>query len=340
VYWRQVLAQTTQPQAASGELKDLAAALGKDFILGVPGFMTQSLSGWEPKKLWTPSGPGRAKFEECAFAQGFDSRADGRSLVAADLDGDGDLELLMLNRGTPKLQLFDNAAQTSGNAVELTLVPKAKGHEGEGTLIRTSRGVFSVALARGFASSVEPRVHLGLGKDAAVEVEVQWRHGVRESFPRLAAGFVHALAEGTGKPVRSVPFAVRPKRPGQPFPSTLEALGLEPSEQVTVVQLFLKGCKPCAEEAPVLNTLFANKQVRVVGLGLHPDGEALAAAAKSLGLTYPVKPLSEPLADALSIAGQLPLPILLVYGKDGTLARVLPGPKALSPVLAELMDAR
>lgn len=86
----------------------------------------------------------------------------------------------------------------------------------------------------------------------------------------------------------------------------------------------------------MLNALFDAKRARVVGLGLHPEGEALTAAAVSLGLKYPVRPLKDALADALSTGGQLPLPILLVYGKDGALRRVLPGPKALEPVLAEL----
>ena len=44
-------------------------------------------------------------FDDCAWGQGFDSRMDGRSLVAADMDGDGDLDLVLWNRVQPKLQL-------------------------------------------------------------------------------------------------------------------------------------------------------------------------------------------------------------------------------------------
>ena len=305
-----------------------------DFLpLTTPASLSQSFSGWEPKKLWRHTEDGKP-FEECAFVEGFDSRFDGRSLISADLDGDGDLELLMLNRAAPKLQLFSNVGE-GGNAVELTFKPKSGNPEGEGTLVRTKRGIFPVVLQRGYASSVEPRVHLGLGTDTQVDVEVQWRSGAREKFAALPAGNTVTLAEGTGKASRVVPFGPKVKPPAQVFPSTLAALGLTADGRPTLVQLFLRGCKPCAEEAPVLNALAKKTAVRVVGLGLHPDAE-LSEAAKSLRITYPVQALPEAIADGLSTAGQLPLPIILFYRADGTLRRVLPGPKGLAAALAEL----
>jgi len=300
--------------------------------LTTPAALTQSFSGWEPKKLWRHTADG-APFEECAFVEGFDSRFDGRSLISADLDGDGDQELLMLNRAAPKLQLFANTGE-GGNAIELTFKPKSGNPEGEGTLVRTKRGIFPVVLQRGYASSVEPRVHLGLGADTTVDVEVQWRSGAREKFAALPAGNSMALAEGTGKASRVVPFAPKVKPPPPVFPSTLGALGLSSDGRPTLVQLFLRGCKPCAEEAPVLNALAKKSAMRVVGLGLHPEAE-LASAAKSLRIAYPVQVLPEVIADGLSTGGQLPLPIILVYRADGSLSRVLPGPKGLTSVLAE-----
>ena len=76
------------------------------------GGATESFSGWEPKKLWR-SRDGAS--EECAWTEGFDTRTDGRSLIASDLDDDGDVDLLMLNRNAPRLQLFRNDGEVSGN---------------------------------------------------------------------------------------------------------------------------------------------------------------------------------------------------------------------------------
>ena len=70
---------------------DRVGATGQGLV-GPETLPTESFSGWEPKKLFTrPAGAER--FDDVAWTWGFDSRADGRSLIAADLDGDGDLDL-------------------------------------------------------------------------------------------------------------------------------------------------------------------------------------------------------------------------------------------------------
>lgn len=311
------MAQTTS--AARGEAFPRTAAVptGAD--------ATMSFSGWEPKKLWSaPSDGGAAT--ECAFAEGFDSRADGRSLVSADLDGDGDLDLLMRNRAAPKLQLFENQGE-GGNAVEVVLAPDGGSPEGEGAVVYEAGRAFPVVLARGFASGVDPVVHVGLGARAEASLEVRWRSGAR-TRAEVKAGRRVRLHEHGAVEVVSV-FQDKAREPPRPFPSTLEALGLTPTRDVTVAQLFLEGCKPCAAEVPALKALEA--KVQLVSLGLH-EGEALTLAAKSLGISWPVAPLPHEVADALSTSGSLPLPLLLVYRK-GVLDRVLPGPAALEAVI-------
>ncbi len=323
------MAQATNRAFTSKEVETI-----NEFIVGLDTNPPSSFSGWEPKRLWHhPAQPG--PFEECAYAEGFDSRADGRSLVAADFDGDGDLDLVMLNRAGQRLQYFENAG-TGGNAAALELVPHSGPREPEGVLVRADGlGIFAAALERGFASSVAPNVHLGLGERKSVDVEVQWRDGQRERFAGLAAGQTHVLEQGKSKPVRSTPFAARHEPGRLPWPGQLSALGLAPAAKPTVVQLFLKSCKACGEEAPALGRLAQSGRAVVTGLGMAPAGEALADTAKALHITYPVQPLPEAIADALSTAGELPLPLLLVYGSDGTLKRVLRGPAALEGVLAE-----
>jgi hypothetical protein len=288
---------------------------------------SMSFSGWEPKKLWvTPADGGRST--ECAFADGFDSRADGRSLVSADLDGDGDLDLLMRNRAAPKLQLFENEGAV-GRAVEVELVPDGGSPFGEGAQVREGGRSFTVMLARGYASGVDPVVHEGLGERKVASLEVAWRSGVVETV-EVPEGQRVRVAEGQGVTSRRA-FVSKAASPVRPFPFTLAALGLTASKDVTVVQLFLKGCKPCADEVPALKAIAP--RVQLVSLGLH-EGEALTEAAASLGITWKVKPLPPDVADALSTGGSLPLPVLLVY-RNGVLVRVLPGPRALVSVLDE-----
>ncbi len=306
------------------------------FMVGLDTNPQSSFSGWEPKRLFhRPTGEG--PFEECAYAEGLDSRSDGRSLVAADFDGDGDLDLLLLVRAGQRLQYFENAGE-GGGAAELELVPHSGPREPEAVQVRAAGvGAFTTALQRGYVSSVPPTVHLGLGARKSVDVEVQWRDGKKDRFTGLAAGARHVLEQGKPKPVRSTPFAPRhPPAPALPWPGHLADVGLRPAGTPTVVQLFLKSCKACSEEAPKLSRLWRSKRAAVAGLGMAPQGEALDATAKAMHLDYPVQPMSEQLADALSTAGELPLPLLLVYGTDGELKRILRGPDALEVVLAEL----
>jgi hypothetical protein len=314
------VAQATAGEQKRGSIPRTAPVEGSDDA-------TMSFSGWEPKKLWlTPPDGGQST--ECAFTEGFDSRADGRSLVAADLDGDGDLDLLMRNRAAPKLQLFENEGP-SGRAVEVELVPDGGSPFGEGARVFESGRAFPVVLARGYATSVDPVVHVGLGQRAKASLEVRWRSGAVEQV-EVPAGQRVRVSEGQGV-TASRPFVDKPAEAAPPFPASLGALGLTASADTTVVQLFLKGCAPCAAEVPALRAV--EKRVQLVSLGLH-EGAALTEAAASLGITWAVSALPAPAADALSTAGSLPLPILLVYRK-GALTRVLPGPRALEAVLAE-----
>ncbi len=316
---------------APGSLPALSArdlAVLDHIVSLVPGQLWSSFSGWEPKRLWRSIGDGG--YEEVAYAEGFDSRLDGRSLAAADFDGDGDQELLMLTRGG-RLQLFENVG-ANGHAVELELAPKTGARDPEGIIVRADGlGAFTTTLARGYVSTVPATLHLGLGSRADVGVEVQWRDGARERFGPLAAGQRHVLAQGEGPKARaSVAFAAPRAEKAAPWPATLKALGLEPAATPTVVQLFTRGCKPCAEEAPVLAKL---QGARVVALGLVAEGDTPQAAAASLGITTEARVLSAGTAEALSRGGELPLPLLLVYGADGALKRVLPGPAQLTDAL-------
>ncbi|MEW5742632.1 MAG: ASPIC/UnbV domain-containing protein [Myxococcota bacterium] len=284
----------------------------------------QSFSGWEPKKLWLRTDGG---VEECAWTEGFDTRADGRSLFAGDLDGDGDVDLLLLNRNAPRLQLFENRGPR-GHAVRLRFVPAAGHRDADGTRVQVNGRAEQVLLARGFSTVVAPELVRGLGAATHADVVVTWRSGQRTTH-RVPADATSTLYEKGGR-TESTPFRTSAPPPPPRFPTTAEALGL-PAGKRLVVPLFLAGCEPCRKEAPVLNRLAALGAVGVVGLGAVKDGEDARAVAKALGYRFEVRALPDWAGDALATNGQLTFPLALVFGAGGGLERVVTDVAQLPP---------
>jgi hypothetical protein len=57
---------------------------------------------------------GRGRFTEIGFLAGVDLRDDGRSVVAMDLEGDGDADLLVKNLTTPPVVLRNDFGRPEG----------------------------------------------------------------------------------------------------------------------------------------------------------------------------------------------------------------------------------
>ena len=72
----------------------------------IPGLESQSFSGNEEDTLFMNDG--RGHFTDCAAQARVDLRTDGRASAWADLDNDGDLDLVMHQIQSPELRMFRN----------------------------------------------------------------------------------------------------------------------------------------------------------------------------------------------------------------------------------------
>ncbi len=150
----------------------------------------------EPNLLFRGLAGGR--FEEVVPRGGTDPLLIGTSRAAAfgDVDGDGRVDLLVVERDGPA-RLLINVVQEPGNWIAFRVLDRT-GRDAEGAIVqatvqgrrlrRDARAGFS------YLASSDPRVHLGLGPATTAEdVTVTWPDGARRSYGTLEGGRVHDL---------------------------------------------------------------------------------------------------------------------------------------------------
>ncbi len=127
--------------------------------------------------------------------------ATSRGAAFGDLDNDGGIDVVVVNRDAP-VRILRNVTNDRGRWI-LTRVQEKNGRDALGATVtamidgrRVRRDVLSTY---SYASSSDPRVHFGLGGAAGVgDVRVRWVDGTEESFGDFDAGQVVALRRGTG----------------------------------------------------------------------------------------------------------------------------------------------
>lgn len=157
----------------------------------------------EENLLFRGLGPGR--FSEVQPRGGVAEPlvATSRAAAFGDVDGDGALDVLLVNRDGPAHLLLNRA----GGARHWILlrVCESSGRDALGAsvelLLPGGPVRREVASASSYLAASDPRVHLGLGSTTVVErATVRWVDGAREAFGPLAADQVHVLRRGAGSP--------------------------------------------------------------------------------------------------------------------------------------------
>ncbi len=129
--------------------------------------------------------------------------ATSRGLAAGDLDNDGAVDLVVVNRDGP-VRVLRNRAAAGKHWLGLRLLDPA-GHETRNAVVRVEAGGRILWRQdqpnQGYCSSHDPRVHFGLGHAAgAAHAWVRWADGKSEDFGPLAADRLHELRAGKGRP--------------------------------------------------------------------------------------------------------------------------------------------
>ena len=143
---------------------------------------------------------GDLQFEDLSSRWGLDHFGVSTGSAMGDLDGDGDLDLVVNGFEEPIL-VYRNDVST-GNPLRIKLKGRVSNSGGIGTkiILDTNNGrksmVRYVTGSRGFMSSSEPIVHFGLGNmDMAEKITIDWPSGITQILQDIPANFLYVIAE-------------------------------------------------------------------------------------------------------------------------------------------------
>ena len=146
---------------------------------------------------------GGLTFNNEAKALGLDQPSYSNGSLYADLDNDGDLDLV-INNLDQEAFIYQNQSEKSGNTfLKIDLKSEGKNQFAIGAQVILSSGKEKwsqrLSTSRGFQSGPSTTLVFGLGKAATIDsIQVNWPDGRKEIFPETQSNKTLILTQGKG----------------------------------------------------------------------------------------------------------------------------------------------
>ncbi|MEO7698361.1 MAG: FG-GAP-like repeat-containing protein [Opitutus sp.] len=186
---------------------------------------------------------GDLDFENVSAAWGLDEKGVSFGAAFGDLGGDGNLSVIYTNYEKGATVLRNESDR--GHRIVVELRGTVSNRFGIGAVVKVESAlglqVRPLMLARGYLSSSEPMVHVGLGADTLVQrLTVTWPSGHVQVFENLSADQRYTITE-PDSPIALTTAPSSPARPG--FTEVSQTVGLafrspeEPINETSVQRL-------------------------------------------------------------------------------------------------------
>lgn len=162
-----------------------------------PDMEGRTLSGYQKNKIWLNDGAG--KFREVADAVGGALDLDSRAVAFADLNNDGNLEILVATQKGP-LKIYSTVVQEGKNWVGFRLEGRETNRSAIGTQVEVvwegKSQIQVVQSASGFSAQNQRNLHFGLGEaDQVDRVIIKWPGGKTDTLEHPEINKVHEITE-------------------------------------------------------------------------------------------------------------------------------------------------
>ena len=147
---------------------------------------------------------GNLNFKPCSTAIGLGDSLISNGAAYADLDGDGDLDLVLNNTDTFASVYENKTNKTAAHSIRFKLAGNNKNTAGLGSFVKVYYGdksaVEYLSSNHGYESSSEPIAHFGLGRVKAIDsMEVFWPGGDYQIFRFLKGDSLYTIHQTIGQ---------------------------------------------------------------------------------------------------------------------------------------------
>ena len=206
-FWRQVVAKS--PVAEMG-----SATSYENGWNAINQLIRQEYSwcGREPNVFYKriqPADGTPAKFYDFSGVSGLDFADDSRAFAATDIDGDGNLDIVLKSRLGPQVRILQNKCAGGRRSLALRLRGTMSNRDAIGARVEVNGRVQYLNAGSGYLSQHSKRLHFGLGEAELADIKITWPSGLRQEFPQLRAGFCYEIEEGS-REAKAVRFGKRP----------------------------------------------------------------------------------------------------------------------------------